>query len=409
MRVLLSAYACEPGRGSEAEVGWQRALHMRPLADEVWVLTRSNNQAVIEADPLSHAPGLHFFYYDLPRWALKLKKRAWFFPIYVILWQWGAYRLAARYHRVKPFDRVYHVTFVSMQSGSFMGWLGIPFVIGPIAGGERAPLRLRRSMPIHSKVQEMVRDLGILLQRHSPLTRLAFAAAERIYVTTPDSLRLVVPKWHHKTEIQLAIAMDGAAGHISTRQAPSPPRFLFAGRLLALKGVHLAIRALAEAISTMPGATLTLIGDGPDEPWLRTIAKRYGVASSVVFAGRSTRQQLLDSLHSYTALVFPSLHDSGGMVVLEALSAGPPVVCLDLGGPGIIVNESCGIVIPTANADEAQTVTGIANAMISLGSMPNSELIRLSIGAVIRANELSWARLTERIVGHGGFVYGNRH
>jgi glycosyltransferase involved in cell wall biosynthesis len=372
---------------------------MLPFADEVWVLTRSNNQAVIEVDPQSYTSGLHFIYFDLPKWALKLKKQAWFLPVYFILWQWGAYRLAARLHRDKPFDYVYHVTFASMQSGSLMGRLGIPFVIGPIAGGERAPLRLRRSMPIRGKAVELLRDLGILFQRYSPLTRPAFAAAERIYVTTPDSLRLVPYKWHSKTAVQLAIGTQGRAMLNDARRPPDSPRFLFAGNLLYLKGVHLAIRALAQARATIPDATLTIIGDGLAEAWLRSVAKQCGVAHAVEFAGRVPRKQLIDSLQCYTALVFPSLHDTGGLVVLEALSEGLPVICLDLGGPGIIVNGSCGIVIPTAHANEAQTVTGIANSMVSLGEMSATELERLSMGAIARANELSWAGLSARIAG----------
>jgi glycosyltransferase involved in cell wall biosynthesis len=85
------------------------------------------------------------------------------------------------------------------------------------------------------------------------------------------------------------------------------------------------------------------------------------------------------------------------MVVLEALSKGLPVVCLDLGGPSIMVNKTCGIVVPTAHADEAQTVAGIANAMTALGFMPAVEWKRLSIGAIARANELSWDSLTDDI------------
>jgi glycosyltransferase involved in cell wall biosynthesis len=401
MRILLSAYACEPNRGSEPEVGWQRARHMLAHADEVWVLTRANNKSVIEADHLSHAPGLHFIYYDLPRWALRLKKQAWFLPAYFILWQWGAYRVAAVLHRDKPFDRVYHVTFASMQCGSFMGRLGVPFVIGPIAGGERAPLRLRRGMPFRGQASELLRDVGILLQRYSPLAHLAFAAAERIYVTTADSLRLVPSKWRSKTAVHLAIATDGQAARNESRQAPALPRFVFAGRLLHWKGAHFAIRALAEVRRTVPEATLTLVGSGPDEQWLRDVAEQCGVAEAVEFAGQLPREQLLGSLQSYTALVFPSLHDSGGFVVLEALQRGVPVVCLDLGGPGVMVNESCGIVVPTAGADEARVVDGIASAMISLARMPAAELQRLSAGAIARANELSWPRLTESIVGRG--------
>jgi glycosyltransferase involved in cell wall biosynthesis len=123
------------------------------------------------------------------------------------------------------------------------------------------------------------------------------------------------------------------------------------------------------------------------------------VADVVDFAGQLPHQHVISSFHTSTALVFPSLHDSGGLVVLEALAEGLPVVCLDLGGPGVMVNRSCGIVVSTADAGEAQTVTGIAQAMITLGSMPANELARLSAGAIDRANELSWYKLTGRIVG----------
>jgi len=398
VRVLLSAYACEPNRGSEPEVGWQRALHMAARADEVCVLTRANNRSAIEANALNCTSGLHFIYYDLPWWALKLKKRAWFFPIYLFLWQLGAYRLALRHHRGRPFDSVYHVTLTSLQSGSFMGWLGIPLVMGPIAGGERAPMRLRRSLPIRSKVDELIRDFGILFQRFSPLTDSVCAQAKHIYVTTPESLRLIPRKWHFKTTVQLAIATGGRAEKNDTWRPPVSPRFVFAGRLLCWKGAHFAIRALAEARRAVPAATLTVIGKGPDEQRLRDVARRVGVADSIEFAGYLPRQRLIDEFHGYNALVFPSLHDSGGLVVLEALAEGLPVVCLDLGGPGIMVNASCGMVISTAHASEAEIVTNIAKAMISLAFMPASESSRLSRGAITRANQLSWARLTESIL-----------
>lgn len=393
MRVLLSAYACEPDRGSESEVGWQWAMHMLAYADEVWVLTRLNNKEVIEANSTCHSTKLHYIYYDLPKWALKLKKQNWFLPVYAMLWQWGAYRLTLKHHNATPFDIVYHVTFVSMMYGSFMGRLGIPFVIAPIAGGDRAPFRLRRSIPFRGYTTELVRDLRILLQRCNPLARLAFASAERIYVATSSSLRLVPAKWRYKVVAHLAVATQGHAMYTGARKPLEEPRFVFAGNLLYLKGIHLAIRALAEARKTMRGATLTLFGIGPDEAWLRSIARRYGMTHAVNFAGFFPRQLLVNSLNQYTAFVFPSLRDSGGMAVLEALTEGLPIICLDLGGPGVIVNQSCGIVVLTAEADEAQIVTGIANSMISLGTMSSAMYERFSMGAIARANELSWSSL----------------
>jgi glycosyltransferase involved in cell wall biosynthesis len=399
MRILLSAYGCEPNRGSEAEIGWQRALHMSAFADEVWVLTRSNNRSIIEEDPLSKNSQLNFIYYDPPKWALKLKKQSWFFPIYLVLWQLGAFRTAQRHHKQRRFDRVYHATFTGMIAGSFMGRLGIPFIVGPIAGGERAPLSLRRGMPLQCRLRELFRDLFIFLQRYSPLTYPALAAAERIYVTTADSLRLVPRKWHPKTEVLLSVASRGQYVLKTERQPSLSPRFLYVGRLLHWKGIHFAIRALAEAREKLPTATLTLFGSGPAELWLRALAKKCGVGDAVEFVGQVPRPRLMESFHSFTALVFPSLHDSGGLAVLEAMSKGLPVVCLDLGGPGVMVNGSCGVVVSTASNDETTVVTGIARAMILLASMPSTEFERLSRGAVSRANDLTWAKLTERIAG----------
>lgn len=401
MKVLLSAYACEPDKGSEQEVGWQRALHMRAFADEVWVITRSNNRELIETNALSHDPGLHFIYYDLPKWALRMKKQRWFLYAYFALWQWGAYRAAARNHREKHFDIVYHVTFASIRFGCFMGLLGIPLIIGPIAGGERAPIRLRRSMPIWGQISESVRDIGILYQRYSPLTCMAYAAAKHIFVTTEDSMRLVPSKFHGKTSVHLAIGTDGHAVPSEKRVGPNNSRFVFAGRLLHLKGIHLGVRALAEARRAAPAITLTLFGTGPAERWLRNLANECGVADAVEFAGNIPRRQLMDSLPGYRALVFPSLHDTGGLAVLEALSRGVPVVCFDLGGPGIVVNESCGIVVSTRGASEDEAVAGVAKAMISMATMAPEEWENLSAGAISRSNDLSWDNLTSQIVDCG--------
>jgi len=372
---------------------------MLPYADEVCVLTRSNNKAVIESDPLSNSPGLHFIYYDLPRWALWLKKRAWFAHFYFTLWQWGAYKLAARHHHLQPFDAVHHVTLVTAKYGSFMGKLGVPFILGPIAGGEHAPLRLRRSMPFTGKVRELLRDFGVLFQRYSPLSRSAYSAAKRIYVTTSDSFQTIPAKFHFKAAVHLAVATHGNAVQDHERRPPEFPRFIFAGRLIYLKGAHFAIRALAEARKVLPAATLTLVGSGPDEMWLRNIASRLSLTEAVEFTSQLPRHKFLNLLGAYTALVFPSLHDTGGMVVLEALSQGLPVICLDLGGPGVIVNSFCGIVIPTVNSGESEVISSIADAMINFGKMAVSEWKSLSSGAISRANELSWNNLTEFIIG----------
>src|SRR5271165_364129 len=75
--ILLSAYACEPGRGSEPEVGWMWATELAAAGHEVWVITRTVNRITIET-ALAKQPrsGLHFAYYDLPPRARRWKRGA---------------------------------------------------------------------------------------------------------------------------------------------------------------------------------------------------------------------------------------------------------------------------------------------------------------------------------------------
>src|SRR5258707_12973178 len=104
LKVLISAYACEPNKGSEPEVGWQLALHMAKFHD-ITVLTRANNQANIEKGLSEHiGPHPNFLYYDLPKWVLTLKRRGLPVALYYFFWQMGV-RLVM-YRRVRCFSLI---------------------------------------------------------------------------------------------------------------------------------------------------------------------------------------------------------------------------------------------------------------------------------------------------------------
>jgi hypothetical protein len=139
VRVLVSAYACEPGKSSEPGVGWNWVRQIARF-NEVWVVTRANNRPPIEAalakDPI---PNVHFVYFDLPAWARFWKKRGYNVRPYYYLWQLGVYFVVRKLHRHVVFELVHHVTFVNYWLPSFLAILPVPFVLGPVGGGESAP------------------------------------------------------------------------------------------------------------------------------------------------------------------------------------------------------------------------------------------------------------------------------
>ena len=120
LKVLLSAYACEPGKGSEPGVGWNWAKQITRFHD-VWIITRANNKDPIERaltnEPM---PNVHWVYFDLPRWLRFWKKRQRGIQLYYYLWQIGAYFKTMRLHREVRFDLVHHVTFVKYWTPSFL-------------------------------------------------------------------------------------------------------------------------------------------------------------------------------------------------------------------------------------------------------------------------------------------------
>lgn len=391
LRILLSAYACEPGKGSEPGVGWNWTLALARRGHDVWVLTRRNNQKTIEPEyqRLESAirDRVHFIYYDLPKWASWWKKGGRGVHLYYLLWQWGAYLLARQKHAEHAFDRVHHVTFVSARQPSFMGGLGIPFVFGPVAGGERAPWRLRSGYGLRGWLLDAARDAANVLMKFDPMMWRTFAQAERIFVTSQQTQDLVPKCYWPKTRIKLAIALDvGDVGDLPQVRAVRPPRIVYVGHFLYLKGMHLGLASFASFLRRHPDARLSMIGKGPEEARWRQLAEQLGVANSIDWVPWVSQAELTDVYRNHDVLLFPSLHDSGGMVVLEAMQQGLPVVCLKLGGPGVMVDETCGVALEPSGHSERSLIVALADGLAGLFT-DRQALSRKSAGARKRALE----------------------
>ena len=125
------------------------------------------------------------------------------------------------------------------------------------------------------------------------------------------------------------------------------------------------------------------------------MAHRLGIAEKVTFVPWMEQADLFDLYNEYDLFLFPSLHDSGGLVVLEALCRGLPVVCLDLGGPKEVVDETCGVVVATTKLNSAQVAQDLAKAVLSV--LCDRERWRgLSGGAIARARTFLWQERVAR-------------
>ena len=148
MRILLSAYACAPGMGSEPGVGWSWSRELARRGHEVVVVTVKSMAHRIREELASAAgPVPEYVFIDFAAWPT-LPDRIWprFMRLHYVCWQLAAYRAALRLHRKRPFDCVHHLTWGSVRLPTFMWRLGVPLIFGPLGGGEVAPKAMRRPM-----------------------------------------------------------------------------------------------------------------------------------------------------------------------------------------------------------------------------------------------------------------------
>jgi hypothetical protein len=111
---------------------------------------------------------------------------------------------------------------------------------------------------------------------------------------------------------------------------------LVAGRLVALKGVVLAVRA----ISLLPDWSLEIVGSGPDERRLRRLVCTLGVEDRVTFIRWLPQADLWRRMAESSVVMVPSLRDAANLVVAEAATLSVPVVALDQGGPRVLARMS---------------------------------------------------------------------
>jgi glycosyltransferase involved in cell wall biosynthesis len=329
MKILMSALACEPGKGSELEVGF-RALLAAASQHEVWVLTNSATIPIVRraiaeypwADRV-HLEGIYFEVDD----ELYPQLTTPGFHRYYDRWQRKAAVRAVQLEKQFDFDVVHHVTLAAHWTRAGVTAVDKPLVWGPVGGGVEMPLSLIGELGWRGLLEEAGRFIARrVLARFGP-ARTTQRQAAVTFAQNQDTAR-IMPASRRLRVMSNAISVD--VGDIRAA-GPRRPDIVFAARLLPWKGGRLAVRALRYV--SHPDAVLRIFGDGPDRRAISRLAKRLGVAERVRFEGGVSRQELLREVATAGVLLHPAFHDEAGLAVAEALSLGTPVVSLDRGGP----------------------------------------------------------------------------
>lgn len=375
MKVLASVYACSPYDGSERAVGWNWLKELNQY-HEITALTSHVYKNDIE-DYLSKNPSeMHntrFVYIDVPHTSWHVGYRLE--RLYYVLWQKQAVKKAKELLRREHFDLVHHITYVTCVLPTYMYKLGIPFLLGPVAGGDQIPAIMNYPMSSKDALFEIVRKLFQVIFTSTYNFKLTVKKASMILVATEDTARLVPDKFKNKVEVFQAIGLSEDMYYPEPKAKPKRnARFLMAGRMLYLKGYELGVQAFIRALEQGTNAELTILGDTEDDPsqeaHKQKIMQLCGdyLNREIKFVSKVGYNKMKDFYDGFDILLNCSLRDSGCFVVMEAMSRGLPVILLDTGGPKVNTTVESSIKIQPESFEKM--VSNMAEAIITLANDP---------------------------------------
>ena len=364
LRILIVAENASAKFGGEAALPlhYFRVLTSRKVP--VWLVVHERTRAELQRAYPDQAQQIHYIPDTAAHkmlWAVgrRLPDRLSYFTIGFLmrlLTQWlqrGIVKRLVKDHRI---DVVHQPTPVSPKEPSMIFGVGAPVIIGPMNGGMNFP-------PAFRQMQSKGIDVGVAAGRASAawLNRLMpgkrraallLVANERTRAALPPGIN---PNILELVEngVDMSLWQAAPSHPVANAQQPNAPtRYVFVGRLVALKGVEYLLRAFVKAAAVAP-MSLSIIGDGDDRARLEGIARSLNIFSEtdhvpgkVHFTGWLPQADCAVSLNTADSLVLPSLHECGGAVILEAMALGLPAIASNWGGPADYLDASTGILVP---------------------------------------------------------------
>lgn len=406
-RVLVIAEAANPDWVSVPLVGWNIATALRSVAD-VHIVTQIRNRAaflsrgLVEGHDFTAIDSEAFagpFYRLAERlrggdgkgWTTITAMQSLAYPYFEHL-VWRRFGDAIK---AGKFDVVHRVTPLSPTAPSSLARrcrrAGIPFLLGPLNGG----------LPWHPEYgRERIKEREWL-----SYIRKAYSFLPAIRSTYRNAAAIISGSCHTMDELshhgrpmiyvpENGIDTDRFRSAARSAKRDTKLRLVFVGRLVPYKGADIAMEACRELLKAGK-AHFDIIGDGPDMPRLQSLTAEMEIENSVTLHGWKSHSDVAEYLRDADVMVFPSVREFGGGVVLEAMASGVVPIVVDYGGPGELVTPACGFAVPIgprkALAQQIETiVASIAAGKHDLGSM--------SMAAVLRIEQLySWQAKARQI------------
>jgi glycosyltransferase involved in cell wall biosynthesis len=395
----MSAYQCGPGMGSVSQIGWEWYSRMT-LKAKVTLLTHVRNREALEkagaplGDSDIHYIDTEWFAGPVYRVAKMIFPRSEHSVFLVSSVDYFVYdrdcrRWARRQMRAgRQWDAVHAPTPVSTVAPTVLPTMGLTTVLGPLNSGLGSPPGFAEVMRQESGWLYKVRSIGRIYDALIGSTK----RASMLLCATQPTVESIPERYRDRCSMMIGNGVD--LERFSPNEWPEAPtqlnplRVLFVGRLIPFKGMPMLFEALESLKDDIP-VELRVVGDGPERVnWEEEVTRR-GLSGVVTFTGNVDLDRVAEETRWCHVFCLPSVRESGGAVLLEAMASCRPVISLNYGGPGEIVDDGVGALIEPEGPE--QVVAGLREALIDVVNYPEKWRTRGLEGRRRVLGKFSWA------------------
>ena len=352
MNYLISAYSVNPYKGSEDSIGWNWVLQYEKNykeGDRIILLTKKFNEKDtrrgLKEFNIQH---VELVIVDVPN-ALNWfrEKHSAFHHMYYILWQHWAW-LWVKHSGIR-FDVIHHVTMNDYRIPSELYKAkGAKVIWGPMGGAQVTP----RPLKVYEKNQ-LVANFREFVNKScswNPFYKKALRSYYKIYCINNETQKQISRIVGKDVPLMPELALRDEYKNLPIRKGRNDIlKIVFVGRLIGKKGIAF----LVDALSLMPTDMdweLLIFGDGDDRALIEKQISNSGIGKNVKLMGNRPLNQIAEAYQQADVFVLPSLRETSGNVLLEAMAYAVPIVAFDTSFCRLLKEVDCGVFINTEQA-----------------------------------------------------------
>lgn len=354
MNYLISAYSVNPYKGSEDSIGWNWVLQYEKNykeGDRIILLTKKFNEKDtrrgLKEFNIQH---VELVIVDVPN-ALNWfrEKHSAFHHMYYILWQHWAW-LWVKHSGIR-FDVIHHVTMNDYRIPSELYKAkGAKVIWGPMGGAQVTP----RPLKVYEKNQ-LVASFREFVNKScswNPFYKKALRSYYKIYCINNETQKQISRIVGKDVPLMPELALRDEYKNLPIRKGNNDIlKIVFVGRLIGKKGIAF----LVDALSLMPtdmNWELLIFGDGDDRALIEKQIADSGIGKNVKLMGNRPLNQIAEAYQQADVFVLPSLRETSGNVLLEAMAYAVPIVAFDTSFCRLLKEVDCGVFVNTEQALE---------------------------------------------------------